>query len=85
MTLPRIFNDPVERLLYLSLVVLFLAGGLGILIVSLQLRTINQLGKSIQQQAITVERHTDCVAYLLSQPDHAAVHIQDLQDCKVGP
>jgi hypothetical protein len=83
----KFLRDPVERLLYLSLVVLFIAGGLGIVIVALQLNTLNQLGNSIKQQANVVERHTDCVAFLLSQPaaDRGSLRIQDLQNCRIGP
>jgi hypothetical protein len=81
----KIFGDPIERLLYLSLVVLFIAGGLGIYIVSLQLQTIDSLSKDIQTQALATRNHTDCVALLLTQPNHQQLRIQNLQDCKIGP
>lgn len=79
-----ILKDPIERLLYLSLVVLILAAGLGIIIITIELHTLNVLGKNIQTQATTVERHTDCVALLLTQPDRASLRITNLENCRIG-
>lgn len=81
----QIFKDPIERLLYLSLVVLFIAAGLGIAIISIELNTLNTLGKSIQTEAKATREHTDCVAELLTKANRGSVRIQDLTNCKIGP
>lgn len=81
----KLLTDPVERLLYLALVVLFLAGGLGIAIISIEINSLNTLTGSIKSEALVTRQHTDCVANLLAQPNRGSIRIQDLEDCRIGP
>lgn len=81
----KLLQDPVERLLYISLAVVFLIillSGIGIVV---RLHDQNTLEQQIKEEAQITRAHTDCVALLLTQPNRGSLRIQDLQSCKIGP
>ncbi len=78
-------DDPVERLLYVSLAVLMLIIVLSAIGVAVRLHDQDTILSQIKTQATIVEKHTDCVGLLLTQPNRVALRIQDLNNCKIGP
>lgn len=80
----KFLKDPIERLLYISLAVLMLIIVLSAIGVFVRLQENRSQTKSLQNVVQQEDAHVDCVALLLSQPNRAELHIQDLSNCKIG-
>lgn len=81
----KFLKDPIERLLYISLAVVFIIILLSAIGVYVRLHDQGQLVQEIKQQTEITNAHLDCVALLLTQQNRGAVRIQDLHNCKIGP
>ncbi len=81
----KLLQDPVERLLYISLAILMLIillTGVGI---AVRLHEDDMQAKQLQGAVQKENDHLDCVALLLTKPNRGNLRIQDLNNCKIGP
>ena len=77
----RTFGDPVERLLYVTLLAVFVAIAITVGAVSIQIRKLSDLGHSIQDQAAITREHTDCLT-ILSSTNSGPLSNETLQACE---
>lgn len=92
----NVMPSTVERLLYLTLLLIFAAVSLGVGAVWLQLRSQATITKEVQKAVADLKSdkalsdkvildHTNCIAFFLSQPNRAQIRISDIQNCKLAP
>lgn len=88
------FPTTIERLLYLTLLLVFLALTIGVgalfIAVQNQLRLtgdIHDAVTEIKTDKMTTDKlvldHINCIAIFLSQPNRAQVRISDIENCKI--
>lgn len=92
----NVMPSTVERLLYFTILMIFLGISLAIGLVYIQLHNQATISKEIQRAVAELKSdkaardkvildHTDCIAFFLSQPNRAEIRISDIQNCKLAP
>jgi len=81
----KFLQDPVERLLYISLAVFFLIVFLSIVGIFVRLKESSDQARALQSVVTEENQHVDCVALLLAQSNRSDIRIQDLDNCRIGP
>lgn len=78
-------NATVERLLYITLAMIFVGLSIAVTVLIGMLRAQQNTTNQVKNAVVELESHTNCIALLLQQSNRGAVRIGDLENCKIVP
>lgn len=87
-------SPTVERLLYITLFLIFIGVGIAVFVLYWQLHATRVTSNEIQRAVIELKsdkaardqqvlEHINCIALFLAQPNRAEVRIKDIEQCKI--
>jgi hypothetical protein len=90
----KVMPSAVERLLYLTLLMIFIGVSMAIFVLYAQLQAQERVSREIKQAVNELKLdktakdkiildHINCIALFLSQPNRPNVRIEDVENCKI--